>query len=186
VSRTVPRPWRAWLVMAGCEARGKARGCPLRPGATGEGKTERVNVSEPLMMPRYGNSLRRVVMAGMTRSGPLRIGRRRPRTVLRSCGHRCSRGRGGTRPGRVSCVWNVETPSGPPHCWCGGRPTVRDAESRGGNRTPKKRMPVAERQQESGTIDRRSLQAGGFSYNWPDTGSGARPRKRADVWWVSP
>jgi hypothetical protein len=137
---------------------GKPKGCPLRPGATGEGKTGRVNVSEPLMMPRHGNSLRRVVMAGMIRSGPLRIGRRRPRTLLRSCGHRCSRGTGGTRPGRVSCVWNVETPSGPLHCWCGGRPTVRDAESRGGNRTPKKRMPVAERQQESGTSDRRSLQ----------------------------
>jgi hypothetical protein len=41
---------------------------------------------------------------------------------------------------------------------CDGRPTVRNAESRGGNRTPKKRMPAAERQQESGTISRRSFQ----------------------------
>jgi hypothetical protein len=35
---------------------------------------------------------------------------------------------------------------------------VREAESRGGNRTPKKRMPAAERQQENGTICRRSFQ----------------------------
>ena len=137
---------------------GKAQGRPLRPGVTGEGKTERVNLNEPVVMPRYGNSPGRVVMVGMIRSGPLRIGRRRPRTLLRSRGHRCSRGKAGTRPGRISCVWNVETPSGPSHLCCGGRPTVREAESRGGNRTPKKRMPVAERQQESGTISRRSLQ----------------------------
>jgi hypothetical protein len=44
----------------------------------------------------------------------------------------------------------------------GGRPTVREAESRGGNRTPKKRMPVAERHQESGTINRRSFQPAGL------------------------
>jgi hypothetical protein len=66
----------------------------------------------------------------------------------------------------------------------GGRPTAREAESRGGNRTPKKRMLAAERQQESGTINLRYLQPV-VSYNWPDTGPGARPRKRADVWWVS-
>src|SRR5437660_454936 len=134
--------------MAGCEAQGEAQGCPFRPGVTGEGKTERVNASEPVVMPRYGNSPGRVVMVGMTRSGPLRIGKRRPSTDLRSRGHRCSRGIAGTRPGRISCVWNVVTPSGPSHS-CGGRPTVREAESRGGNRTPKKRTPVAERQQES-------------------------------------
>jgi hypothetical protein len=144
-------PWRAWRAIAGCEAQGKAQGRPFRPGVTGEGKTERVSVSEPVVMPRYGNSPGRVVMVGMMRSGPLRIGERRPRTDLRSCGHRCFRGRAGTRPGRISCVWNVETPSGPPHLGCGGRPTVREAEVRGGNRTPKKRMPAVERQQEPGS-----------------------------------
>src|SRR6266542_4880535 len=101
--------------MAGCEAQGKAQGRPFRPGGTGEGKTGRVNVSEPVVMPRYGNSPGRVVLVGMTRSGPLRFGGRRPRTVLRSWGHRCSRGIAGTRPGRVSCVWNVVIPSGPSH-----------------------------------------------------------------------
>jgi hypothetical protein len=158
VSWTGPRLWRAWLVMAGCEARREAQGRPFRPGVTGEGKTERVSVSEPVVMPRYGNSPGRIVVVGMTRSGPLRIGRRRPRTDLRSYGHRCSRGKAGTRPGRVSCVRNVETPSGPSRLGCGGRPTVREAESCGGNRTPKKRMPVAERQQESGAVCRRSFQ----------------------------
>ena len=134
---------------AGCEAQGKAQGRPFRPGVTGEGKTERVNVSEPVVMPRYGNSPRRVVLAGMIRSELLRIGRRRPRTLRRSYGHRCSRGTGGTRPGHISCVRNVETPSGPSHPYRrGGRPTAREAESRGGNRTPKKRMPAAERQRE--------------------------------------
>src|SRR5882672_11098709 len=101
--------------MAGCEAWSGAQERPLRPGVTGEGKTERVNVSEPVVMPRYGNSPGRVVGVGMMRSGPLRIGRRRPRTDLRSRGHRCSRGKAGTRPGRISCVWNVVTPSGPSH-----------------------------------------------------------------------
>ena len=156
-------PRRARSVMTGCEARGKAQGRLLRPGATGEGKTGRVNTSEPPRMPRYGNSPRRVVLAGMTRSEPLRIGRRRPRTVRRSCGHRCSRGTGGTRPGRISCVWNVGTLSGPSRPRRrGGRPTAREAESHGRNRTPKKRMPAAERKQESGAICHRYLQPAGI------------------------
>ncbi len=33
-----------------------------------------------------------------------------------------------------------------------GQPTVRGAQSPGGSRTPKKRMPVAERQRESGSV----------------------------------
>jgi hypothetical protein len=52
--------------------------------------------------------------------------------------------------GRISLVRNMGTPSR-----FGGirpttdRPTVREAEFRGGNRTAKKRMAAAERQQES-------------------------------------
>ena len=38
-----PRPWRASLVTAGCEARGKAEGLPFHPGVTGKGQTGRVN-----------------------------------------------------------------------------------------------------------------------------------------------
>ena len=57
-------------------------------------------------------------------------------------------------PSRVLRVWNVETPSGSGGLRCepmhAGKPTVREAQSPGGNRMPKKRMPVAERQQEDG------------------------------------
>jgi hypothetical protein len=49
-------------------------------------------------------------------------------------------------------------------------------------RMPKKRTPVAERQQETETIGP-VLQLA-VSYNWPDTGPGARTRKRADMWQV--
>ena len=113
------------------------QGCLVRPGVTGVGKIGRVSVSEPVVMPRYGNFPGRVVLVGMTRSGPLRFGRWRPRKTLRSRGHRCSRGKAGTRPGRVSCVRNVETPSGPSRLGCGGRPTVREAESCAGTGRPR-------------------------------------------------
>jgi hypothetical protein len=63
-----------------------------------------------------------------------------------------------------------------------GQPTVREAQLPGGNRTPKKPMPVAERQRESGTAS--SAPPPVVPYNRPDTGPGARPRKRADVWRV--
>ena len=74
---------------------------------------------------------------------------------------------------------NMETLSG-------SAPLVaaRQADRKGGGipgreRMPKKRMPAAERQRE--------IEAAGpapppvASYNWPDTGPGARARKRADV-----
>jgi hypothetical protein len=48
---------------------------------------------------------------------------------------------------------------------------------------PKKRMPAAERQQESKRIDQPPSLA--VLYNWPDIGLDARTRKRADVWQVS-
>ena len=43
-----PRPRRALLETAGCEARGEAEGLLFHPGVTGKGQTGRVNVSEPL------------------------------------------------------------------------------------------------------------------------------------------
>src|SRR6266851_5769959 len=48
---------------------------------------------------------------------------------------------------------------------------------------PKKRMPVAERRQESGITMASPPLA--VPYNWPDTGPRSRTRKRADVWQVS-
>ena len=61
--------------------------------------------------------------------------------------HRCPRGTEGTHPGRCSCVRNAETPSGSGPL--AGKPTVRRAQFPGGNRMTEKRMPVAERQQET-------------------------------------
>jgi hypothetical protein len=136
-------------------------------------------------MPRYGNFPGRTATPGMTRGWPLKVGRRQSRTLRWLCGHRRLRGQEGTRPGRISRARNVETSSGSTALlWRCGQPTVRKAQLPGGNRTPKKLMPAAERQQESagrGT----GPPTGCSAYNWPDTGPGARPRKRADVRRVS-
>ena len=53
-----PRPdVRRWQ-RRGAELREEAQGPPFHPGVTGKGKTGRVNVSEPSMMPRYVDPLR--------------------------------------------------------------------------------------------------------------------------------
>jgi len=75
---------------------------------------------------------------------------------------------------------NMETPSGPadPVSYrCAGKPTVREAEFQGGNRMPKKRTPVAERQQETADVLAASFRRLSAD-NWPDTGPGARLRKQ--------
>jgi hypothetical protein len=78
----------------------------------------------------------------------------------------------------------METPSGSGVLLnSAGKPTVRKAQSLGGNRMPKKRMPVAERRQETGT--KWLLLQAAVPHNWPDTGPGARLRKQADVRQVS-
>jgi hypothetical protein len=139
--------------MAGCEAQGKAQGSLLRPGTTGEGKSRKGEWSEPSLMLRYGNSLGRVVAPGKTRGWPLKVGRRQLRTLRWLCGHRRLRSTEGTRPGHISRARNVETPSGSAMSeWRGGKPTVKEAQFLGGNRTPKKRMPAAETQRENGSI----------------------------------
>jgi len=56
---------------------------------------------------------------------------------------------------------------------CRGKPTVRKAEFRGGNRTPKKQMPAAEKRRENGELHVRSFNRS-FPHNWPDTGPRAR------------
>jgi hypothetical protein len=90
------------------------------------------------------------------------------------------RGTESTLPGRVSTVRNVETPSGSgPRP---GKPTVREAQSPGGTGWSKKRMPVAERRQESEAAG--PLPSAVVSYNWPDTGR-CLARRGADVDQVS-
>jgi len=73
----------------------------------------------------------------------------------------------------------VETPSGSGRLVVPGKPTVRKAQVPGGNRVTEKRMPVAERQQETGTWWLAPPLA--VPDNWPDTGPGARARKGADA-----
>jgi hypothetical protein len=60
----------------------------------------------------------------------------------------------GALPGRVLCVWNVETPLGSSLAVeaCAGGLTVRDADRPGGRRMTKKRMPAAETQRETATV----------------------------------
>jgi hypothetical protein len=85
-----------------------------------------------------------------------------------------SRGIGGTLPGRISLVRNVETPSGSRCRKALGRPTVRDVEVPGGTGRPRKRMPVAERRQETGTPWPALPLV--VPPNWPDTGRCPDPK----------
>ena len=57
-----------------------------------------------------------------------------------------------------------------------GKPTVRKARVPGGNRVTEKRMPVAERQQETGTGC--WLLRQWFPHNWPDRGHCPGPKGR--------
>jgi len=68
------------------------------------------------------------------RDWPLGSGRRRPGTASGQGEHRRPRGREGTQPGRISQARNVVTPSGSGHQEVPGKPTVRKAQSPGGNR----------------------------------------------------
>ena len=78
-------------------------------------------------------------------------------------------------------MWNVETPS-----WSGQMTRWADREEGrtppAGTGWPKKRMPVAERQQETDAVMPSPPAVG--PDNWPDTGY-ARARKGADVGQVS-
>jgi hypothetical protein len=78
---------------------------------------------------------------------PLRSGRRRLGSPPSREEHRCPRGTGGTHPGRSSCVRNAVTPVEVRSL--AGKPTVRKAQSLGGILMTEKRMPAAERQQET-------------------------------------
>ena len=62
------------------------------------------------------------------------------------------RSKEGTHTGRISHVRNTETPTKSSSAWWwAGRPTVRNAETFGGNRMSNKQMPVGESQQETGS-----------------------------------
>lgn len=158
--------------------RGDAQGCPLHPGTTGKGKTGRVNASELSLMPRNRNPRRWNAVLGVG----LAAGKRLRRLVTRnqSWEHRCPGVQGAPFPvGSRPCgTWK---PLRGPGC-DSGRPTARKAQLLGGTGWSKKRMPAAERRQETGTT--RPLPPAVVSYNWPDTG-GCLARKGADVDQVS-
>src|ERR1700758_2694913 len=111
----------------------------------------------------------------------LRCARCRPMSVVGLEEHRRPRGIEGALPGRILGVRNVETPSRSDLArWRVGQPTVRRAQLLGGNRMTKKPMPAAERQREPMTMKISALRLM-VADNRPDTGPGARARKRADV-----
>jgi hypothetical protein len=67
--------------MAGCEARGRAHGRSFRPGATGEGKTGWVNVSEPSSDASLRQLPRSGCPTGMNRRLAVQVGGRRLGTL---------------------------------------------------------------------------------------------------------
>ena len=74
---------------------------------------------------------------------------------------------------------NMETPLGSAPLLAAWQAERKGGGIPGRERMPGKQMPAAERQQET-----RAVLPGappGAWHNWPDTGPGARARKRADV-----
>lgn len=134
VSADLSPAWRASLVTAGCEAQ------VIRPKGSRSirelqvtGKAGRVNVSEPLMMPRHRKPRRWDVGVG-SRTGRWEAAGADRKTRSRSEGHRRPRGIGGTHPGRISLVRNVTTPLGSENSDGLGKPTVRKARFPSGRR----------------------------------------------------
>ena len=174
-----PRPdVRRWRSRRGSKHQARAQGRPFHPGATGERQTGRVKYLNLWLMSRYGQ-LRWWVVGAERRDWPLRSGRRRSRNALGRDEHRRPRDTGGTHPGRSSSMRNAVTPVEVRRCLA-GQPTVRKAQSLGGNLMTEKRKPAAERQRETGTC-RPALSRLGVADNRPDTGLGARTRKGADA-----
>jgi hypothetical protein len=174
-----PRPGvRRRRPRRGSKHQAKAQGRPFHPGATGERQIGRVKNLNLRPMSRYGQ-LRRWDAVAEHRDWPLRSGRRRLGSPPSWDEHRRPRDTGGTHPDRSSCVRNAVTPVGV-RAATSGKPTVRKAQPPGGNLMTEKRTPASRK-----TTGNRDTMAGPFSpavpHNWPDTGPGARTRKRADA-----
>ena len=150
----------------GVRSSGESRRLLVHPGEYGREEDRTGESREPSLMPRdcgllpggcwwQGFRAGRCEAAGAGRDIPFRPG-----------GHH--------RPG----VKKAPSPIGTHACgtWkprrgpavTAGRPTVREAEAPGGTGWPKKLMPVAERQQETGTTWLAPSLA--VPDNWPDTG----------------
>jgi hypothetical protein len=168
VFRVSPRPDVRRGQLRGAELREEAEACPVPSGGAGEGKTGRANVSEPPLMPRYPEPWEMGRRPGC-RAWPWRNGKRRPGKFHRPCEHRWPRGRGGAHPGRSSRMRNVETPtgSGVPS-GAAGKQEVTKAQVPGGNRMPRKPMPV--RRKATGNRDDCPVLPLAVPHNRPDTG----------------
>jgi hypothetical protein len=140
---------RRWCSRRGSKHQAKAQGRPFHPGATGERQIGRVKNLNLWLMSRY-DQLRRWDAVAEYKDWPLRSGRRRLGSPPSRDEHRCPRDTGGTHPDRISCVRNAVTPV-EVRAATSGKPTVRKAQSLGGNLMAEKRTPVVERQQETGT-----------------------------------
>lgn len=141
-----------------------------------------MNASEALLMLRNCDSLGRVALPG-SQGHAVETRQTAVKDIAWPCGHRCPRSTEDTQPqpflmrvehgnpARVRCAFG----------WA-GKPTVRGANSL-----------VGKDAQEAKAGGRKATgKRGGWpnppqvaSYNWPDTGPGARTRKRADMWQVS-
>jgi hypothetical protein len=152
-----PRPdVRRWRSRRGSKHQAKAQGRPFHPGATGERQIGRVKNLNLRLMSRYGQ-LRRWDAGAGQKDWPLGSGRRRLGSPPSREEHRRPRDTGGTHPGRSSCVRNAVTPV-EVRCCSAGQPTVRKAQSLGGNLMTEKRNAGSRK-----TAGKRDVMAGPFS-----------------------
>ena len=152
-----PRPdVRRWRSRRGSKHQAKAQGRPFHPGATGERQIGRVKNLNLRLMSRYGQ-LRRWDAGAGHKDWPLGSGRRRLGSPPSREEHRRPRDTGGTHPGRSSCVRNAVTPV-EVRCCSAGQPTVRKAQSLGGNLMTEKRNAGSRK-----TAGKRDVMAGPFS-----------------------
>jgi len=114
---------------------------------------------------------------------PLKCGRRRSRTSLDRVDTVVSGVQRTPGPSRFSCVWNTETPSGSGAL--SGGPVSRPQGGPSSLAGQDAQEAKAGGRKAAGKRDDEGQPPLDVSYNWPDTGPGARTRKRADVWQVS-
>lgn len=157
----------------GAELRGEAQGRPFHPGATGKGKTGRVDASEPSLMPRYVEPR---VDGSPTGVQGLAAGKRQVAAgdsapVVRAPPSPGSRG----HPTR-SQLDRAERgiPMGSRRLMLSGRPTARKAETPSGERMT--REANAGGRKATGTRDRWSALPPAVPHNWPDRGTCPDPK----------
>jgi hypothetical protein len=124
--KACPRPdVRRWQ-RRGSKHQGKSPRSLLHPGATGKGKTGRVNTTEPSTMPRHKKPLQMGRNSGVA-DWPLESGRRQPGTGLRLGEHRRLGVRGHPPRSRLECAERGNPVGVQAPVAASGTPTVRKA-----------------------------------------------------------